>query len=129
MPTAVPKIKLRSSNGEVLEIYRDVVKLSELIMEKLENRESGDEEPVDLHVDSGTLKVVIEFCEHHKDDDPESREVRQDGDGDFIIDPWDKALLEVLSSVVFNRVRDAATYLRIQHLKDVVNGIFFNRLF
>ena len=129
MPTAVPKIKLRSSDGEVFEIYRDAAKLSELIMEKLENRESGDEEPVYLHrVDSSTLKMVIEFCEHHMDDGPENQEVRIDEHGEYVVDPWDKALLEVESVALFERFCNAAEYLGIGRMKDIIRAFILNSL-
>ena len=87
MPTAVPKIKLRSLAGDVFEVYRDAAKLSGLIAEELENREAGDEKPVDVHTSTWILKVIAEWCNHHMDDSPESQEAQKDEYGNFIIDP------------------------------------------
>ena len=126
MPTAVPKIKLRSSAGDVVEVYRDAAKLSGMIAEKLENREAGDEKPVDLRLPTWLLKVIAEWCNHHMDDSPESQEAQKDEYGKFIIDPWDRELLDVEANR-FCQIPGVATYLRIQGLKDVINRILYNK--
>ena len=127
MPTAIPKIKLRSLAGEVFEVCRDAAKLSGLIADKLEKREGGDEKPVDLHISTSLLSVMVEWCNHHVDDSPESQEAQKDENGMFIIDPWDRQLLDVEASK-FRQISTVATYLRIQGLVDVINRIGYNKL-
>ena len=127
MPTAVPKIKLRSLAGDVFEVYRGAAKLSGLIAEKLENREAGDEKPVDLRLSTSLLKVIAEWCNHHMDDSPESQEAQKDEYGMFIIDPWDQELLGDLNAVRLYQIQNDARYLRIQGLKDVISRIVHNK--
>ena len=127
MPTAVPKIKLRSLAGDVFEVYRDAAKLSGLIAEELENREAGDEKPVDLRLCTSLLKVIAEWCNHHMNDSPESQEAQKDEYGMFIIDPWDQELLGDLNAIRLYQIQNDARYLRIQGLKDVISRIVHNK--
>jgi S-phase kinase-associated protein 1 len=115
------QIKLRASDGEVLDVDVEVAKASVTIKSMLENlgdAEEGEEIPV-ANVNSAILKKVIEWAQYHKDDPPvhtdddESRERRTDD-----IPQWDQDFLKVDQSVLFELIQ-AANFLDIKGLLDV----------
>ena len=122
-------IKVRSWDGDVFDIDRDAAKLSGKVVENLERLDRGEEEPVEMFTDSGTLKVIIAWCTHHKDDGPrDGSELEQkDEDGMFIIDPWDREVLDVeLTNLHYIYI--ASCFLRIDGLVKLTKNIIANRV-
>uniref|UniRef100_A0A915ARV4 Skp1-related protein n=1 Tax=Parascaris univalens TaxID=6257 RepID=A0A915ARV4_PARUN len=122
-----PRIHLQSSDNEVFEVERGVIKLSTTINTMLQdlgmdNNDSGDAEmndPIPLqNVNAAILKKVIQWCQYHKDDptppeDSDNKEKRTDD-----IPSWDVEFLKVDQGTLFELIL-AANYLDIKGLLDV----------
>ncbi|CAD6184301.1 unnamed protein product [Caenorhabditis auriculariae] len=118
------KIKLTSSDNEVFDVPRDVIRLSNTINTLLQDLGLDDSEedtteaiPVS-NVSSPILKKVIQWCQHHREDplpteDSDNREKRTDD-----INSWDVEFLKVDQGTLFELIL-AANYLDIKGLLDV----------
>lgn len=115
-------IKVQSSDGEILTVAADVMRLSNTIDTMLQDlglSEEDDGEPVPLdNVNSVILTKVIEWCKYHKDDPPaeeddDNKEKRTDD-----ISAWDAEFLKVDQGTLFELIL-AANYLDIRGLLDV----------
>lgn len=113
-------IKLRSSDGELLECDIETAKCSGTIKDMLENgmaNEEDEEAPVP-NVKSNILRKVLEWAEHHKNDLP-----TEDDDDDKLkktdeIPQWDADFLKIESGTLFDLIL-AANYLNIKGLLEV----------
>lgn len=79
-----------------------------------------EEDRIDLsNIDGETLKSVIAYCEHHKDD-PLPDEDAVDEDENYATEPssWDKSFINVDQGKLFNIIM-AANYLDISSLLDL----------
>ncbi|CAI4225581.1 unnamed protein product [Auanema sp. JU1783] len=120
---STPRVKLLSSDQEVFEVDRDVIRLSNtlntmIIDLGLDSSDLVEMEPVPVQcVNGAVLKKVIQWCSYHKDDEPEddkdSREKRLDD-----IPSWDVEFLKVDQATLFEIIL-AANYLDIPGLLDV----------
>ncbi|XP_054709904.1 S-phase kinase-associated protein 1-like isoform X1 [Uloborus diversus] len=113
-------IKLRSSDGEVFDVDREITKTSATIKTMLEDIgfDENDQEPVPLNnVNSDILKKVIEWATYHRDDPPlpEDNELELKPTDD--IKEWDINFLKVDLTTLFEIIR-AADYLNIKGLLD-----------
>ena len=112
----MPIIKLQSNDGEVFPVDIDIAKQSLTIKQMLEDLDAkeDDDEVVPLsNVKAATLKKVIQWATHHKDDPPlseddENREKRTDD-----ISSWDMEFLKGDQGVLFD-IFFAANYLDIK---------------
>ena len=112
----MPIIKLQSNDGEVFPVDKDIAKQSLTIKQMLEDLDAkeDDDEVVPLsNVKAATLKKVIQWATHHKDDPPlpeddENREKRTDD-----ISSWDMEFLKGDQGELFE-IFFAANYLDIK---------------
>lgn len=119
----MPRIKLRSSEGEAIEVDIEVAQQSVVIKTMLADlgiSEGGaSTEAVPLpNVNSMILRKVVQWCEYHRNDQPlpeddENREKRTDD-----IPAWDQEFLKVDQGTLFELIL-AANYLDIKGLLDV----------
>uniref|UniRef100_F1LBM4 Skp1-related protein n=1 Tax=Ascaris suum TaxID=6253 RepID=F1LBM4_ASCSU len=116
-------IRLKSSDNEIFEVDRDVIKMSTTIYTMLQGPEmdfgdSNEQErtseliPVD-GVESSILRKVLEWCEHHKGDPVASQETDNVSEG--IEDSWDVEFLNVDKEILFKTIL-AANELGIEGL-------------
>jgi len=110
---------LQSSDGQSVEVQRNVAERSMLIKNLLSDIPDSDE-PIPIpNVNETILKKVMEWCEHHKadpptasDDDSDSRKKSTD------IEEWDQKYMQVDQEMLFEIIL-AANYLDIKALLDV----------
>jgi len=115
------KIRLSTSDSQVVEVERDVAERSMLIKNLLTDipyDESSEAIPIP-NVTEAVLRKVIEWCDHHKndppsadDDDSDSRKKATD------ISDWDQKYMAVDQELLFEIIL-AANYLDIKALLDV----------
>ncbi|GMT35375.1 hypothetical protein PFISCL1PPCAC_26672, partial [Pristionchus fissidentatus] len=117
-------VKLLSSDGELFEVPREVIKLSHTINTMLtdlglDESENENHEPIHVpNVNASILKKVMAWCQYHKEDPPivednDQREKRTDD-----IPSWDTEFLKVDQGTLFELIL-AANYLDIKGLLDV----------
>ncbi|CAD5209142.1 unnamed protein product [Bursaphelenchus okinawaensis] len=99
-------------------ILRQSGMLSEMFKSLRFDESQGPEDPIPVpNVDGATLKKVIEFCDHHRDEpileDPDSIEPHT-----FKLDDWQKEFMNVDDETLFNIIM-AANYLDIRLLLEV----------
>uniref|UniRef100_A0A915CAT0 Skp1-related protein n=1 Tax=Parascaris univalens TaxID=6257 RepID=A0A915CAT0_PARUN len=120
------QVPLRTSDGEIVKVDRDVIRHSALIDELLKDLlNSGDAsttsmEPIPLaEVDAKTLKKVLEWCEHHKEDNLLSQNVNTN-DEIFVeeIPEWDEQYLQMEDRMLFDVVL-AANFLNVKMLMEM----------
>lgn len=115
------KLQLASSDGEIIDVDKDVAERSVLIKNMV--ADLGEETMTEAipipNVNAGVLKKVIEWCTHHRadpptaaDDDSDSRKKTTD------IDEWDAKFMQVDQEMLFEIIL-AANYLDIKALLDV----------
>lgn len=114
------KIKLSSSDGETIEVERDVIAASSTIKNMMDQIEVGseDDEPIPVQNVSGSiLRRVIQYAQYHRNDkndntDDDQKEKRSDD-----ICAWDVDFLKVDQGTLFELLL-AANYLGIEGLLD-----------
>ena len=126
----MPNIKLRSSDGEIIEVDIVVAKMSGTIKAMMENLGIDESEDIEeelplLKVDSAILKKVLEWATQHKDDPqptPEEEEellnLEQEQRITIRMSEWDRRFLQVDQPTLFDLIQ-AANYLDIKVLLDV----------
>ena len=126
----MPNIKLRSSDGEIIEVDIGVAKMSGTIKAMMENLGIDEDEDVEeelplLKVDSAILKKVLEWAARHKDDPqptPEEEELMRSYEPEIrarlLTTEWDRRFLQVDQPTLFDLIQ-AANYLDIKVLLDV----------
>ena len=121
-------MKLITSDGEVFEIDEKIATLSGLLVDFVNEDEDGDkDEPIPLaNVTSDVMKKVIEWAEHHKDDDPSQDEKEGERRLD-VISSWDKNFLKVDQGMLFSLIL-AANYLKIDGLLDLATSTVSNMI-
>ncbi|KAI2622532.1 E3 ubiquitin ligase complex SCF subunit sconC [Hypoxylon sp. NC1633] len=124
---AQARLTLTSSDGVDITISRPAALMSGLfvdLMEDLAEEELSVSIPIS-EVDAATLKIVVEFCEHHAQDEEDlSKHIWEDGDdSDPIIrlphdeiPAWDKELIAKLSTEQVFLLTKAANFLDIDTL-------------
>jgi len=121
-------VKLKSSDGEVFTIDYRAAMCSTTIKTMFDDlgMDDGEEVPIPLpNVDAITLKKVIEWVEHHKDDpvpteDDEKKE-------DDLFSTWDAQYLRVDENTIFELTL-AANYLHINGLLNLTCKVIANML-
>lgn len=115
-------LKIRSAEGQIFDVNTDIVKWSPIIKNLVDalNTNNPEERIISLPQASASLKMIIEWTTHHKDDDPlaleddENAERRTDN-----IPLWDINFLKVDHSTMFLLVK-AAHELRIKALVQMI---------
>lgn len=116
------KVKLQTSNGEIVEVELELAKHFRPVQEMLDSQPNFNEaEVLNLEkVDSDTLKKVLEWVEYHKDDPKPER--MDDDDDDFeemhindIIPQWDEDYLNVDQGTLL-KLLETASYLGLKGL-------------
>ena len=118
-------LKLRSSDGKILTVEADVIRQAKTIDDMLRDLEdqgfSDDDEPVPLpNITSNILKKIIEWCRHHKNDDPltEDPSASEPNLKPEELPPWDTEFLNVDQDTLYELIM-AANYLNIKRLLDM----------
>ena len=113
-------VKLQSSDGDAFEVEKIVACMSNTIKTMLEDLDiaDDDDEVIPLpNVKSKTMKLVLKWAEHHKNDpapdDDDNKEKRTDD-----ISSWDKYFLNLDQVDLFELIL-AANYLDMKGLLDV----------
>ncbi|KKY19209.1 putative sulfur metabolism negative regulator [Phaeomoniella chlamydospora] len=112
---------LASSDGVEISVDRDVAERSVLIKNMVEDLgEAATSEPIPIpNVNEAVLKKVIEWCQHHKTDPPQSAEDDSDSRKKTTdIEEWDQKFMQVDQEMLFEIIL-AANYLDIKALLDV----------
>ena len=113
-------VKIKSKDGQIFDVTLGTIKKSKLIMTMLEQLgDSTDAIPLP-NVDGSTLKKVIEWLEHHKEE-PEPAEEESDPLRMRIstdISEWDKEFFTVDQPTLQAYIL-AANYLSIKPLLDI----------
>uniref|UniRef100_A0A1A9WTT8 Skp1-related protein n=1 Tax=Glossina brevipalpis TaxID=37001 RepID=A0A1A9WTT8_9MUSC len=115
-------IKLQSSDNEIFDVDVEIAKCSETLKTMLEDcgMKDCDNAIVPLpNVNSATLRKVLEWANHHKDDskaaeDNEGKEKRNIDD----ISTWDADFLKMDQGALFELIL-AANYLDIKDLVEI----------
>ena len=115
------KINLRSSDNVDFSMDVELAKISETIKTMLDDLGSDEaSEPIPLpKVNGATLKKVVEWCEHHKEDhkefaeEDESTQPRLDD-----IPDWDVSYFNIDQAEIFEIIL-AANYLDIKGLLNI----------
>ena len=112
------KVKLVTSEGEVVEVDVEVASKSVLIKGMIDD--SGVEEEIPLpNVKRSILNKIIEFCNHIKDNTPPEIEkpLRSNNLGD-VASPWYAEFVNLDQEVLFELIL-AANYLDIKPLLEL----------
>uniref|UniRef100_A0A7E4ZWD4 Skp1-related protein n=1 Tax=Panagrellus redivivus TaxID=6233 RepID=A0A7E4ZWD4_PANRE len=119
------QIKLVSSDGEIFDVDRDVIRLSTTLNTMFQDLgiDSGDNplaaDPIPIsNVTGAILRKVLQWCAYHRNDVPptdenDPREKRTDD-----IPSWDVEFLKIDQGMLFELIL-AANYLDIKGLLDV----------
>ena len=130
------KIVLQSSAGKNFNVDLKVANKSLAIRTMLEALDVGDEDdkenvdvntvnndPVPLpNVDAKTLKLVLEWCERHRDDkeaDEEEEEEEYEDKSHQVFPQWDKDWIKNMDTGVLFELILAVNYLEIKLLMDL----------
>lgn len=117
----MPMIKLQSSDKEVFEVDVEIAKRCSTIKGMLDDLgvEDDDEQnsiPVQLsNVNAQTLRKVLEWAEHHKDDAPFEEDDNKNEKKSDEIPQWDADFLAVEHAILFDIVL-AANFLNVKGL-------------
>jgi S-phase kinase-associated protein 1 len=112
-------IKLKSSQGDLFIVEKDVCMMSNLLKNMIEDTGSDEEIPLP-NVKSGVLQKVIDYCKHHKDSPAE--EIQKPLKSHLLLEcgvsDWDHDFVSIEQEVLFELIL-AANYLDIKCLLDL----------
>lgn len=114
------RIRLESSEGEIFETDVQAAKCSMTLRTMLEDccLDEDDNTVVSLsNVSSNTLRYVLFWAEHHKNDDPlaDDGEMAEQG----AISPWDKEFISKVDQPMLFQLMLAANYLDMRGLLEL----------
>ncbi|ODV58725.1 Scskp1-Sccdc4-Cpd peptide complex [Ascoidea rubescens DSM 1968] len=131
MSHLTPKIVLVSKDGKIFTVEKEVVMksvvLANIISESLnineDDQDDDDQIPQDIeipvsNVDSVTLKLVLQWLEHHVNTDFDGKDKEIGIDENTTVPAWDKNFLQVDDSTLYE-IMLAANYLNIKPLLDI----------
>ncbi len=119
------KVTLVSNDQQEFQVEKDIVLQSILVKNMLEDIDQEDTPVIPLpNIKGTTLKKVLEYCEHHRYDEPLSED-----DDKFdvkrinnIVSEWDKTFINSIDSIEGEELFEiilAANYLDIRSLLDL----------
>lgn len=113
-------ITLISKDGEQLKVKKNVILMSGLIKEMLDEEDDEEEEnEIPLpNVNLATLKKVVKYCEYHHKNPAEELERPLKGKIQDVICEWDNEFLKIDQSTLVELIM-AANYLNIKDLLDL----------
>jgi len=112
-------VKLKSSQGDVFVVEREVAVMSNLLKNMIED--SGPDEEIPLpNVKSTILQKVIDYCKHHRDEPPEEiqKPLKSHVLTECGVTDWDNTFVTIEQEVLFELIL-AANYLDIKCLLDL----------
>jgi len=115
------KLKLESSDGDILEVEADIIRQSQTIDNMMSDLPADSQQEDDViplpNVNGNILQKVIDWCRHHRNEEPyqESDETVKRSDD---IPQWDQEFLKVDQGTLFELIM-AANYLDIKKLLDL----------
>ncbi|KAF6817186.1 S-phase kinase-associated protein 1 [Colletotrichum sojae] len=117
------KIWLQSNDHVTQQVDRVVAERSMLIKNMLEDVGDGSisqENPIPIpNVNDAVLRKVIEWCEHHRGDPPQTQDDENDARKKTTeIEEWDQKFMQVDQEMLFEIIL-ASNYLDIKPLLDV----------
>lgn len=102
-------IKIVTSDNKIFEVEKNVIFQSNLIKNMISDLDIS-EQSIPIHnIESEIMQKVIEYAEHHKDD-----EIKQEQEPD----EWDKKFLNIDNETVIKIIL-AANYLDMKNLLDL----------
>ncbi|VDM40468.1 unnamed protein product [Toxocara canis] len=120
------EVMLRTSDGEIVAADRNAIRHSQLIdgiledLPKAGDANSASAEPIPLaEVDAKTLKKVLEWCEHHKDDDQLTQKSNTE-DEMYVEDipEWDEQYFKMDDQMLFS-VLLASNFMNVRLLMEM----------
>lgn len=113
------KIKLKSAQGELFEVEREVAEMSSLLKNVLDDTGAAEEIPLP-NVKSAILKEVISYCEHHRTQPAEEiqKPLKSPNLKDCGVSEWDDQFVDKDQETLFELIL-AANYLDIKSLLDL----------
>ena len=112
-------VKLKSSEGTVFEVEKDVASISALVANMIEDSSLDEEIPLP-NVKTVILSKIIDYCKHHATNPPEdiqkplkSQDLRECG-----VSEWDVEYVNLEQEVLFELIL-AANYMDIKPLLDL----------
>ncbi|AEO69145.1 0085f8fa-fd9e-4c7a-bdfb-f8d6294d38f9 [Thermothielavioides terrestris] len=119
---SLQRVTLTSNDGTQIEVDRAVAERSILIKNLIddlgESAVASDAIPIP-NVNDAVLRKVLEWCEHHRNDPPQSADDENDNRKKTTdIDEWDQKFMQVDQEMLFEIIL-AANYLDIKALLDV----------
>ncbi|KAI1774622.1 E3 ubiquitin ligase complex SCF subunit sconC [Hypoxylon cercidicola] len=116
---AAGTLTLISKDDVKISISRKAASLAQILEDLIEDLpESETELPVPLDaVDGATLKIVVDWCEHHSQHSQEQSETFNPS-SPCEIPPWDTAFLTFDNKQTIFDVTNAANYMNIETLLD-----------
>ena len=112
-------VKLKSSQGDVIEVEEEVACLSTLIKTMVED--SGTDEEIPLpNVKTAILSKVVDYCKYHKESPPEEiqKPLKSSNLAECGVCEWDVEYVEIEQEILFELIL-AANYLDIKPLLDL----------
>jgi S-phase kinase-associated protein 1 len=130
-------VTLCSQEGQKFEVKKSVIKQSELVLTMIDDDDDADEDQTQEiplpNVRQEVLKKVIEFCEHHAENEfPDIEKPLKSSNMQEVVGEWDAKYVEVDMEFLFELIL-AANYMDIKSLLDLtcakVHGNAFSCLF
>jgi S-phase kinase-associated protein 1 len=112
------QVELISKDGQRFKVDKEVIQMSGLVKDMLEEEGEEDEAIPVPNVDSKPLQKVIEYCQYHYKNPAEEIEKPLKGKIEDVICDWDKKFLEIDQSLLIELIM-AANYLNIKDLLDL----------
>jgi S-phase kinase-associated protein 1 len=116
MPTA--QVILISRDNVQIKVDTNVIKMSGLVEDMLEEEDEGIPTIPIPNVDSKTLQKVIEYCQYHHNNRADEIERPLKGKLEDVICEWDQSFLEIDQQMLIDLIM-AANYLNIKDLLDL----------
>ena len=113
-------VTLTCRDGEEFRVPLKVAQKSMTIKTMLEDlpEDDDDDEPIPLpKINAAVLRKIVEYCEFHKDDEPQAEDDEMKEKNTDIPEPWDQEFLKVDQCTLFELIL-AANYLDIKPLLD-----------
>lgn len=110
-------LKLQSKDGDIVEVAKNVVMCSKMIVEACDDMMAKGEETITLNLTTIQLKAIIEWCEYHKDVKPSEIEkpLKSHVWDECVTDPFDRKFCDRPLKDIYE-IMLAANYLAIEPL-------------